>query len=84
MSYPLPQYGQPLSREEIEVLTAVARGLTNVQVSAQLYMSQSVIKAHIKRMSIKLGANNRRPNLVACGFVTGYLRRESLTVGGAR
>lgn len=74
MSYPVPEYGQPLSPDERQILHAVARGLTDVEMAAELYMSRTTIKDHLKRMTVKLGARARnRPNLVALGFARGYL-----------
>lgn len=79
MSYPVPEYGQPLSDDEREILTAVACGLTNPHMAARLYMSESTIKDHLKRMFVKMGAKNRA-HLVAIGFITGDLTKEALAV----
>ncbi|WP_380169612.1 response regulator [Jannaschia sp. R86511] len=49
----------PLSDREEEVLLAVARGRTNAEVAADLYVSLSTVKAHLTSLMTKLGARNR-------------------------
>lgn len=53
---------EPLSaltdREE-QVLVAVARGLTNHEVAAELYISLSTVKTHLGSLMTKLGVRNR-------------------------
>lgn len=48
-----------LTQRELEVAVAVARGLSNADISAELYMSVPTVKAHISRLFDKLGATNR-------------------------
>lgn len=48
-----------LTEREREVLLAVARGLSNAQVGAELYMSEATVKAHVSRLLTKLSASNR-------------------------
>ncbi|MGN9809437.1 response regulator [Micromonospora sp. BQ11] len=53
---------QPISavtaREE-EVLLAVARGLTNIEIADALHISLSTVKTHLASLMAKLGARNR-------------------------
>ena len=44
---------------EVEVLVAVARGLTNHEVAAELYISLSTVKTHLGSLMGKLGVRNR-------------------------
>jgi DNA-binding NarL/FixJ family response regulator len=49
----------PLTEREEQVLLAVARGLTNHEVAAELYISLSTVKTHLGALMMKLGARNR-------------------------
>jgi DNA-binding NarL/FixJ family response regulator len=48
-----------LSARECEVVVAVAKGQTNAEIAAELYMSVATVKAHISRILVKLGLGNR-------------------------
>ncbi|TFV51604.1 response regulator transcription factor [Blastococcus sp. TF02A_35] len=48
-----------LSERERDVALAVGRGLSNAEISAELYMSVATVKAHVSRLLIKLAAANR-------------------------
>jgi DNA-binding NarL/FixJ family response regulator len=50
---------EPLTAREIEVLRLVASGNSNKQAAARLSVSEDTIKAHMKRIIAKLGANDR-------------------------
>jgi len=49
----------PLTDREEQVLLAVARGLTNHEVAAELYISLSTVKTHLGALMGKLGVRNR-------------------------
>lgn len=49
----------PLTDREEQVLVAVARGLTNHEVAAELYISLSTVKTHLGALMTKLGVRNR-------------------------
>jgi len=48
-----------LSAREVEVLRRVAEGNANKRVAAQLGISEETVKAHMKSILSKLGANDR-------------------------
>jgi DNA-binding NarL/FixJ family response regulator len=48
-----------LTEREIEVIRAVATGLSNAEIATVLYMSVSTVKAHISTILSKLGLDNR-------------------------
>ena len=48
-----------LSEREIEVLALVARGLGNVEIGAELFLSVNTVKTHVSRILVKLGAQDR-------------------------
>lgn len=50
---------EPLTPREEEVLRAVARGRTNAEIAAELFVSLGTVKAHLASIMLKLGARNR-------------------------
>jgi DNA-binding NarL/FixJ family response regulator len=50
---------EALSPRELEILGAVARGLSNKQIGRQLYVSEATVKTHLLRIFSKLGVNDR-------------------------
>jgi DNA-binding NarL/FixJ family response regulator len=49
----------PLTDREIEVVEAIARGRTNREVAAELFISLSTVKSHLSTIQSKLGMRNR-------------------------
>jgi len=50
---------EPLSERELEVLQLLAKGLTNPEIAARLYLSLNTVKVHTRNIYGKLGAHNR-------------------------
>ncbi|PPG38132.1 response regulator transcription factor [Pseudoclavibacter sp. RFBA6] len=48
-----------LSDREVEIAAAIARGGTNEEIAADLFVSVSTVKTHARNISVKLGARNR-------------------------
>ncbi len=48
-----------LSQREVEVLALVASGNSNREIGMRLAITEETIKAHMKRIAAKLGANDR-------------------------
>lgn len=48
-----------LTARELEVLAAVARGLSNTQVGAELFIAEATVKTHLLRIFAKLGVDDR-------------------------
>jgi DNA-binding NarL/FixJ family response regulator len=49
----------PLSERETEVVRAIARGCTNRDIAAELFISLSTVKSHLSAIQAKLGVRNR-------------------------
>ncbi|MBQ1011427.1 response regulator transcription factor [Micromonospora sp. M51] len=67
---------EPLSQRELEVLTMVARGASNREAAARLFISEATVKTHLLHVYAKLGVNDR-----AAAVATAY-DRGLLTPGG--
>jgi DNA-binding NarL/FixJ family response regulator len=50
---------EALSARELEILGAVARGLSNKQIGRRLYVSEATVKTHLLRIFGKLGVDDR-------------------------
>jgi DNA-binding NarL/FixJ family response regulator len=55
-SAPLPD---GLTQREVEILGLIARGLTNPEIAAQLFLSNHTVKTHISRIFAKTGSRDR-------------------------
>jgi len=56
---PARQPVEPLTEREEQVLAAVARGRTNNEIAAELYITLSTVKTHVASLMAKLVARNR-------------------------
>jgi DNA-binding NarL/FixJ family response regulator len=61
-----------LSAREVEVLELVARGTTNREAAAQLFISEATVKTHLLHIYAKLGVPDRA-SAVAAAFDRGLL-----------
>jgi len=61
-----------VSERELEVLRAVARGTTNREIAAELFISEATVKTHLLHVYEKLEASDRA-SAVARGFELGLL-----------
>jgi DNA-binding NarL/FixJ family response regulator len=65
---------EPLSARELDVLALVARGTSNRDTAARLFISEATVKTHLLHIYAKLGVNDRAA-AVAAGFERGLLPR---------
>ncbi|BCK73053.1 hypothetical protein Srufu_070060 [Streptomyces libani subsp. rufus] len=50
---------EPLTQRELDVVRLVARGHTNEEVAAGLYVTPATVKTHLGNIQRKLAARNR-------------------------
>lgn len=48
-----------ITEREYEVLTLIAQGLSNKEIGAKLFLSESTIKTHVSNLLVKLNAKRR-------------------------
>ncbi|MDH2429712.1 response regulator transcription factor [Sphaerisporangium sp. TRM90804] len=77
LARPVAAGGRPpreqLTERELDVVRLVARGRTNQEVAAELFVSLSTVKTHLASVQMKLGARNRVEVAAwawECGIVT--------------
>jgi DNA-binding NarL/FixJ family response regulator len=61
-----------LTERETEVLSAVARGLSNAEIADELFMSHATAKTHVSRLLTKLDARDRA-QLVVVAYESGLV-----------
>ena len=61
-----------ITARELEILTLIARGLSNREIATQLFVSENTVKTHCSRVFDKLGAA-RRTQAVQRGKELGLL-----------
>ncbi len=66
----------PLTEREREVLTAVAKGLTNQEIAATLFLAEATVKTHIGHILAKLNLRDR-VGMVVFAYDTGLVRPAS-------
>jgi DNA-binding NarL/FixJ family response regulator len=62
----------PLSERESEIVRAIARGRTNQEIAAELFISLSTVKGHVSAVLAKLGVRNRA-GIVAWAWESGLM-----------
>lgn len=74
----VPEGGVPaalrdLTGRELDVLRALARGLSNAEIGRDLYLAEATVKTHVTRIFAKLGIRDR-VHAVVVAHETGLVR----------
>jgi DNA-binding NarL/FixJ family response regulator len=74
---PTPQSGKALlsslTDREVEMLEHVARGRSNAEIAAAVYLSEATVKSYLHRLMTKTGVRSRT-QLVVLAYETGLVR----------
>ena len=55
---------EELTEREVEVLRAIAKGMSNKEIAESLHISESTVKGHVNNLLAKLGVTDRTKALV--------------------
>lgn len=66
------RWSRPLSPREADVLRCIARGMSNAEIAAELFIAQATVKTHVARLLTKVGALDR-VQLVIFAYDTGLV-----------
>lgn len=81
-----PEYGTPLTYQELRCVTGAATGASNSEIAARLHISPNTVKTHLRSAFVRLGATDRA-HAAILAVAHGYLHiadRAGTLVPGQR
>jgi DNA-binding NarL/FixJ family response regulator len=77
-SRPTPRSGKPpeleaLTERELDVMRRVARGRSNGEIAAELFLGEGTVKTHVAHVLAKLGLRDRT-QIVVTAYETGLIQ----------
>lgn len=75
-----PRLPDDLTPREVEVLAAMAHGLSNTEIAEKLFVSEATVKTHVGRVLAKTGSRDR-VQAVVFAYQTGLVQPEDLLGG---
>ncbi|SEL94824.1 response regulator [Rhodococcus maanshanensis] len=75
-----PQLPEDLTPREVEVLEAMAHGLSNTEIATKFFVSEATVKTHVGRVLAKTGSRDR-VQAVVFAYQTGLVQPEDLLGG---